>query len=225
MRDIYIYPEIIQVLSKAGRIKEYAKKEVIYFNGNLIRSIFILLNGSIKLNYTFETENERKELIIDLITENEIIGITSLFRERYKEDAITLEDCAVLEINKEDFYSIIKEENYFERILNTLIINKTLEFSRRIEEFAFKNTTERIKLFLLYLAKTKGKRLGEQLIIKNILTNNDIGNYVLCSRQSVSKVLNRLRKDNIIRKMNSYKIIVDDELLKTNLLHNQTRGY
>ena len=52
--------------------------------------------------------------------------------------------------------------------------------------------------YLVQLVNIEGKKIGKEIFVKHKMTNQDMANFIGCTRQSVSKVLNELKKENII---------------------------
>ena len=68
----------------------------------------------------------------------------------------------------------------------------------RFESLVFKDARERIIDFLKDNAKTNGRKVGLEMLIKHSLTQQDIANYTGTSRQTVTYVLNDLKRQNQI---------------------------
>lgn len=211
--EISISTQAISELQEYGDIVEVGKKDIVYSKGEFIKSIFIVLLGSVKL---VRYSENGKELLVDLINKNEIIGISSLVRENYMDDAVALQNSVLLKINKNIFHSFLDQNESYKQMLTTSNVIKSIRYLERIEEVAFNDAAGRIKSFLGDLAERKGKKIGDQIIILHYLTNTDIANYTFCSRQTVSRVLNLLQNNKLI-KIKRYKIILNKNLLNTKL--------
>jgi CRP-like cAMP-binding protein len=79
----------------------------------------------------------------------------------------------------------------------------------RLEALMFKDARERIIDFLKDSAENQGKKIGFELLIKHSMTQQDIANYTGTSRQTVTSVLNELRKSNLIY-FNRRSILIRD---------------
>jgi CRP/FNR family cyclic AMP-dependent transcriptional regulator len=80
---------------------------------------------------------------------------------------------------------------------------------RRLESLIFKDARERIVDFLKDTAQKRGKSIGYETLIKHSLTQQDIANITGTSRQTVTSVLNELRKSNLIH-FNRRSILIRD---------------
>jgi len=69
----------------------------------------------------------------------------------------------------------------------------------RLESLIFKDARARIIDFLKDAAGRQGRRIGiDELLVKHSLTQQDIANITGTSRQTVTSVLNDLKKSNLI---------------------------
>jgi CRP-like cAMP-binding protein len=68
----------------------------------------------------------------------------------------------------------------------------------QLESLIFKDARGRIIDFILENARQCGRQVGMETLMKHSLTQQDIANYTGTSRQTVTAVLNNLRKTNKI---------------------------
>ena len=68
----------------------------------------------------------------------------------------------------------------------------------RLEGLIFKDARQRIIDFLKDTALQQGRKVGFEMTFKHCLTQQDIANITGTSRQTVTSVLNELRKENLI---------------------------
>jgi CRP-like cAMP-binding protein len=79
-----------------------------------------------------------------------------------------------------------------------MIGNRLSNTERRLESLVFKDARSRIIDFLRSNAETRGRKVGYETFFKHNLTQQDIANFTGTSRQTVTSVLNDLRKSNLI---------------------------
>jgi len=68
----------------------------------------------------------------------------------------------------------------------------------RLESLVLQDARERIIEFIKMYANSYGKQIGYELLLKHSFTQQDIANYTGTSRQTVTTVLNQLKKTNKI---------------------------
>ncbi len=83
------------------------------------------------------------------------------------------------------------------------------QVENRLESLIFKDARRRIIDFLKESASRQGKRVGYEMLIKHSLTQQDIANITGTSRQTVTSVLNDLRRANLIY-FNRRSILIRD---------------
>jgi CRP/FNR family transcriptional regulator, cyclic AMP receptor protein len=67
---------------------------------------------------------------------------------------------------------------------------------------------------LLDLADKQGETKGSRIYIDLPITNQELANVVGTSRETVSRLLNQLKKEQIIDKQRSQIIILDKDALR-----------
>jgi CRP-like cAMP-binding protein len=83
------------------------------------------------------------------------------------------------------------------KLINSLG-EKLRHTEKRFESLVFKDARARIIDFLKDNAKDFGRQVGYEMLIKHSLTQQDIANFTGTSRQTVTSVLNDLKKSNKI---------------------------
>ena len=79
----------------------------------------------------------------------------------------------------------------------------------RLEALIFKDARTRIIEFIKDSATKRGRKIGYETLLKHCLTQQDIANLTGTSRQTVTSVLNDLRKSNLIN-FNRNSILIRD---------------
>jgi CRP-like cAMP-binding protein len=79
----------------------------------------------------------------------------------------------------------------------------------KLESLIFKDARTRIVEFIRETVNTRGQRVGYEMLLRHSLTHQDIANITCTSRQTVTLVLNDLRKSDLIY-FNRGKILVRD---------------
>ena len=79
----------------------------------------------------------------------------------------------------------------------------------RLSSLVLKDARERIIDFLVETAGREGRKVGYETLVKHQLTQQEIANLTGTSRQTVTSVLNDLRKANLIY-FNRNSILIRD---------------
>jgi CRP-like cAMP-binding protein len=79
------------------------------------------------------------------------------------------------------------------------MISRRLKYTeKRLESLIFKDARQRIVDFLRHHAELHGRQVGFETFFRHNFTQQDIANFTGTSRQTVTSVLNALRKSNKI---------------------------
>jgi len=189
--------ELIRIIESRLVHKSYRKNRFIYKIEDPADHVYFLVKGNIKIG---ANSLNGKEVIKSIIHPEATFGEMSIFGEETRESfAICIEnDTKVLEMSAKDFTELM--ESYPALANNVIrILSKKLHFAeKRIESLVFKDARERIIDFLKDSAKNFGKQIGYEMLLKHSLTQQDIANFTGTSRQTVTSVLNDLKKSNQI---------------------------
>ena len=87
--------------------------------------------------------------------------------------------------------------------------SRLMRAENKLESLIFKDARTRIIDFIKDSVNLRGRRVGYEMLLKHSLTHQDIANITCTSRQTVTLVLNELKKSDLIY-FNRGKILVRD---------------
>jgi CRP-like cAMP-binding protein len=200
-------------------VMEFRKKprySVIYQPGDTSEHIYLLSKGAVKIS---THNNEGKEVIKQLIHPEAIFGELALVGETSRgETAQSLkEEINYYTIRIADFQEILSRNAQVSQQLLQLFGQRMMAAENKLENLIFKDARSRIVNFLHEVVLKRGRQVGYEMLLKHSLTHQDIANITCTSRQTVTLVLNDLRKENLIY-FNRGRILVRDmETLRTSV--------
>ena len=198
----------LEKLAARAELQKVDKLQSIYEAGSRSDQIYFLVNGAVKISIH---SDDGREVIKHILQPLAMFGELCLVGEsRRKDFAATMnEDTQLLCIHANDFQQIMRHNNQLAmRILN-FIGARLRQAESRLESMIFKDARERIIDFLKESAQNTGKRIGYEMLIRHSLTQQDIANITGTSRQTVTSVLNELKKSNLIH-FNRRSILIRD---------------
>lgn len=177
--------------------KESPKYHFIYQPGDLTDTIYFLEKGTIKIGTHSE---EGKEVIKSILHPQAMFGELSLLGEERRPDfAKTMDSATTYYVMKVSaFKEIVRKNSKLSMKLISLLGRKLKNTERRLESMILKDARARIIDFLKDNAKNQGRQVGFEMLLKHSLTQQDIANFTGTSRQTVTSVLNDLKKSNLI---------------------------
>ena len=197
--------------ARLAGVMEYQCKpryQHIYRQGEPSEKVYFLQKGVVKLS-TFHEEG--KEVIRQLVYPKSMFGELGLIGEARRKDFAQAmrEDVHLYAIPAEEIKALMREN--FD--LCTLIMNtfghRLLKAEHKLEAVIFKDARARIIEFIKEAVEQRGRRVGYEMLLKHSLTHQDIANLTCTSRQTVTLVLNELRKSDLIY-FNRGRILVRD---------------
>ena len=197
-----------QQLADAMEFRKKPRYSVIYQPGDHSDHLYLLCKGAIKIS----THNsEGKEVIKQLIHPEAIFGELALVGEQSRnETASSLkEEVNYYTIRVSDFQRILSGNPALSQRVLHLFGQRMMAAENKLENLIFKDARSRIVGFLHEVVAERGRRVGYEMLLKHSLTHQDIANITCTSRQTVTLVLNELRKENLIY-FNRGRILVRD---------------
>jgi CRP/FNR family cyclic AMP-dependent transcriptional regulator len=114
-----------------------------------------------------------------------------------------------LKVKVDDFKQIIDQNRPLAQALLNFMGERLRKAERHWESLIVKDVRSRIVDFLKESAGEHGRQVGYEMLVKHGLTQQDIANLVGASRQTVTAILNELRKSNLIH-FNRNTILIRD---------------
>ncbi|MCP3928246.1 MAG: Crp/Fnr family transcriptional regulator [Bacteroidetes bacterium] len=197
--EILCPPKIKKESENIG--KRYSKEEVVYFEENSDDNVYLVSNGKVKL-VTYD--NEGNEIIKQIITKGGLFGEKLLLNESVrKEFAVSCTNqTTICSMNIKNMKKLMRDNENFSTAVYKFIGFKFAKIERRLELLVGKDVTTRIASYIYDMYKETN-----QLTISQNLSQKEIGSLLGTSRESVAKIFNQLKSQNIIE-YNRKKIII-----------------
>lgn len=174
------------------------KHALIFSEGDAADHFYILSEGSIKIGTHHE---DGREIIKQVLHPRMVFGEFALIQlnEPHHNYAMALSPMtAYYRIEVEIFRKIMDKNPQLSMGIISMIGYKLRRSENQLESLIFKDARGRIIDFILENARQCGRQVGLETLLKHSLTQQDIANYTGTSRQTVTAVLNDLRKTNKI---------------------------
>jgi CheY-like chemotaxis protein len=140
----------LESLSKNYPMKNYNKKDIIFWEGDNAHSLFFIERGSIK---TYKSTESGKELVTGISGKGDFIGQLSLLNSvgTYVENAMVLEDAEVCAIPKNDFTKLLYGNPTVSQKFIGMISNNLIHVQEQLVDMAFASVRQRAAKTLLEL--------------------------------------------------------------------------
>ena len=196
-------PELVKALDKNARLVEVKAGETILEIGQTVRTMPIILSGTVKVS---RIDEDGKELLLYYVNPNESCAMTfTCCMQQYPSEvqAVAEEDVQMLTIpiNFMDEW-LVKYPTWKSFVMKT-IRNRFHEMLNVIDQIAFQKLDER----LVYYLKEKSTVTGSTLIN---LSHEQIASELATTRVVISRLLKALENDKkVLLYRNQIKLLRD----------------
>ena len=193
-------PELLEKLYSNSSVKNFKQGDVILNESSIIRSIPIVITGSIKV---LRTDDDGREILLYYIKEGEsciMSFLGGMHQEVSKVKAEVEEDAEVLFLPVDKLTLFIKEFPQWLDYIFKLYHKRFEELLEVINEVTFKKVDER----LLSLLHKKVELTNSKTLI---VSHEQLANELATARVVVSRLLKKLEEDEIL-KLGRNKIVI-----------------
>ncbi|QST01752.1 Crp/Fnr family transcriptional regulator [Pontibacillus sp. ALD_SL1] len=206
-------------LSTLGTIttrRFYQKQEVIFMEGQKREAVYFISKGIVK---TSKTDQNGKEHIINFLQPGEMFPHVGFFEQNpYPATAQVLEEAELYVIRIKDFDQLMFDHPNIAVQVMKVMGQKLSLLTERIQELSSRDVRHRLISTLIRLAEESGITIDNQPAYITVpLTNTDLANMVGSTRESINRVLNELKKKNLLRSSRSSIEIINLSDLKATL--------
>ena len=183
-------------------------------NGNYIfledsegEQCFFVLEGSVKVT---RLSNDGREVILAMLNEGDFFGEMSLLDgESRSANVIALEKTKVLTLDRNDFIAVVNDYPQIAVQLLKELARRLRKSDRQIASLSLSDAEKRIALCIIRFADEQGVIQNGKVSIPKTPIQQDIANMAGTSRETVSRALGLLEKEDLIERNGRELIILD----------------
>lgn len=200
--------EELEKLANTIEIKTKNKYSYIYLPDEPSNTIFFLVKGTVKIG---THSSDGREVIKSILHPTAMFGELGLVGEVRRQDFARAmnEEVKLCTLKVSDFQRLMQANHQLCLKVISLLGGRLRTAENRLEGLIFKDARTRIIDFLKDSVEKRGRRIGYEMLLKHSLTQQDIANLTGTSRQTVTSVLNDLRKSDLIY-FNRRSILIRD---------------
>ena len=177
--------------------KKLHARQVVFFQGEPGREMYIVVSGHLKVSITSE---DGKELSISIFDESDIFGELALLDgERRSATVTAIGPCELLVLHQNDLKRLISEHQSIGLQLLSILAGRVRATTSLYESSVFVEIPGRLAGKLLELGEEHGKPCSEGTRIALKLSQYELGTLINASRESVNKILKSWEAKKIIR--------------------------
>lgn len=203
--------QIDQIDNIVQRSRPLEKGSHIFNQGDKFKSIFAVRSGAIK---TYSVSSSGKEQINGFYLPGEIFGMDGISDFAHASSAMALERSAICEIPYDSLGKLSGELPSLQRHFMQLMSREIANDQQLISLLGKNSAEERIAALLLSMSTRNVRRKFSATEFRLPMSRTDIANYLGLTIETVSRLLSKMTKQNIIELKNKELIILNMDALK-----------
>ena len=190
-----LLPAEIRNIKAIAHEYHYEKGEYIFQAEQADQSVYIVLNGKIKISRISQLGNE---LIQWFCLPGDIFGIAgenSMYHNVY---AKALSECVLLRINKNAFNQLMLEEPRISLLVIEKLSSRIHLLGDKILYMASDDVNTRLIKLFEYMMKNYGEKTDQGIYIDIPTTHQDLADMIGSCRQTVSNIVSGLKREGTL---------------------------
>lgn len=180
--------EDLKRLAASARTARHPRGAVIFQKGDPGSSMMAVIRGRVKI---CTVSHDGRELLLNIIDQGGIFGEIAILDGRPRTaDAVALEETDLLVLERGDFLPFLAGNPEALSRLLAALCQKLRQTSAHLEDALLREAPSRLASGLLRLAETFGREGPEGTALTIRLSQQQIGNLIGTSRESVNRALN-----------------------------------
>ncbi|WDF57404.1 response regulator [Mucilaginibacter sp. KACC 22063] len=143
--------EELKMLIASRKIRQIKKKQILYYDGDTVQGIYLVLEGSVK---TIKIADDGRELMTGLYKPDDYLGVNALLAdEHFNETAEAMENAAVCLLPKDAVLTLLNRYPDIGQQFLRILANNIKEKETQLIELAYNSVRKRLAQVILRLSK------------------------------------------------------------------------
>ena len=178
-------------------IVEYKKGQIIYNQNQPSTSIFLIVEGKIKVS---RLADDGHQVIVDIYQADELFGESALLNLPHRcEESTALENTRLMAWTTAEIEDIIMKRPRLSMALLQILVQRTIDFTHRIESFSVDNVARRLARSLIRFSERLGTVEEDGSVRMTPFTHELLSQYVGTSREIVTQYMNQFRRQGYLK--------------------------
>ncbi len=197
------------------RLKSLKQGQTLFWKGDEGTALYVVKKGTIKIVLP---STEGDEIIVTMFSEGDFFGEMALLDgEPRSADAVAIEPSEVFILSRTNFLSFLQVNVDAIKAILSMLSKRLRRTDDMLENTCFLNVSARLVKKLIELAESHGQKKDNKILIDLSLTQKELGDMVVATRESINKELKSLRKQGLIIIEGSRIQILDISRLKSKI--------
>ena len=180
----------LETVAKGRVVASYAKKQIIFSQGDAANSVFYIKKGKIKVTVV---SKGGKEAVVAILGQDEFLGEGCLVgQQRRLGTAMAMTDCVTMKVEKAEIQRVLHDETAFAQMFISHILARNARVEEDLVDQLFNSTEKRLARILLLLANFGKEGRPEPIIAK--ISQQTLAEMIGTTRSRVSHFMNHFRR-------------------------------
>ncbi|MBT2662333.1 Crp/Fnr family transcriptional regulator [Bacillus sp. ISL-45] len=197
--------------------REWKKNSHIFMQGDPLENVYFINEGKVKI---YKSDANGREQIVAILKKGEMFPHVGFFRKGgYPGYSEVLEQASLVVVPISQFEKVLVDNPHLSIKVFKVLGEKIVDLQERLEAQILNNTYEQIIKLLIRLGELHGEKLENgTVLLKADFTNKDLANMIGTTRETVSRTLTKLKKDELITTDSNGNIILNHDVLMDELV-------
>jgi CRP/FNR family transcriptional regulator, cyclic AMP receptor protein len=178
-------------------IAEYRKGQIVYNQDQPSTSLYLVIAGKIKVS---RLADDGHQVVVDIYQPDEFFGESAFLNLPHRsEQATALEDTRLMEWTAAEIEDIVVKRPRLGVAMLQILVQRTLDLTRRIESFSADNIARRLARSLIRFSDRLGTREQDGSVRMTAFTHELLSQYVGTSREIVTHYMNQFRRQGYLQ--------------------------
>ena len=178
-------------------ILEYRRGQMIYDQQQPSTAIYLVIDGKVKVS---RLADDGHQVVVDIYQPDEFFGESAFLNlPNRPEQATALESTKLMTWTASEIEDIITKRPRLAVALLQILVQRTIDFTHRIESFSVDNIARRLARSLIRFSERLGVAEEDGAVRIAPFTHELLSQYVGTSREIVTHYMNQFRRQGYLR--------------------------
>ena len=188
--------------------RRFRRGEIVVEHGKKSNALFIMLTGRARV---LTADQRGREVILAVLQPGDYVGEMSLIDNQPHSATVRAEvQSDMLVLGRAEFARCLPENSSLSYAIMRGLVQRLRSADRQIESLALLDVYGRVARALLEMSEA----VGEQQVIRNKVSRQDLAKVVGASREMVSRVMKDLEEREMIETQENGSVVIKEQLTK-----------
>jgi CRP-like cAMP-binding protein len=205
-------PRELDALAAVARTRPLGDREALFHKGDPGTQVYAVVSGTLKVVTSSEAGDD---VVLNLLGPGDVIGeIAALCDSERTAAVVALGECVLLVVDRRDLVAFLRSHPDASLALMTVLARRLRNLSELVEDTLFLNLPVRLAKKLLSQVERHGRRTPEGVRIELRLSQEEWGDLVGATRESINKQMRAWTDQGLIRVEQGCVVILREDALR-----------